>query len=389
MCVRHPLWSTIPFRCTPIILGAAGKAARQCPRAADAERCELDGPASCPDIPAARPLQRRCAGAASSAAGPWSQVGAALPPPRAAPTSPDRSDYAGMHVAATAVPGAARGSAAAAAPRPPPRRAAAVPSRSGSGAVASPPHLQPVRGAATAAAAAAAPELAEPCPVSAAAFATALDAGASLPHSWLSHWRQQEARREARRALINSTRGRQQQRLRQVATLLAGGGADPGGAGPAAAGLGLRLHPGSSGGWAAADELRDDGAGLDSGSLDLPPLQQMSELDELTWLASHPPEGDEASTSCGGSGMQLWAAAGRRQDVAQHQQHQHEHAAQQHQQEAQRHPGHIVGLAGPAAEGRSPAELQGPLQLRVGSDLLSVRPLWIAVYQPEEGGPAK
>ena len=299
-----------------------------------------------------------------------------------------------MHVAATAVPGAApaRG-APAAAPRPPPRRAALVPSRSGSGAVASPPQPQPARGAATAAAAVAAPELAEPCPISAAAFATALDAGASLPDSWLSHWQQQEARREARRALIDSTRGRQQQRLRQVATLLAGGSADLGGAGHAAAGAGLHLHrsvlqPGSSNGGRssslAADELSDDCSGLDSGSLDLPPLQQMSKLDELTWLASHPPEADEASARSDGSGMQLWAAAGRRQGAPQQLQQQ----AQQGQQ-AQRHPGHIVGLAGPAAEGRSPAELQGPLQLRVGSDLLSVRPLWIAVYQPEDGGPAK
>ncbi|KAI7842535.1 hypothetical protein COHA_003772 [Chlorella ohadii] len=140
--------------------------------------------------------------------------------------------------------------------------------------------------------------------------------------------------------------------------------------------------------------LSEGGGEMDGGSMDLPPLQQMSELDELTWLASHPPDseaahtsssssGDGSSSGGGDAGMHLWAAAGQPPHAAQH--------AQQAQaaQQAQRHPGHIVGLAGSAAEGRSPAGLQGPLQLRVGSDLLSVRPLWIAIYQPEEGGPAK
>lgn len=238
------------------------------------------------------------------------------------------------------------------------------------------------------------PGLAEACPVSAAAFATALDAGAELPDSWLSYWRQQEAKREARRALIGSTRGRQQQRLRQVVTLLSNGSIDLSGGGSsspaAAAGVagaaGLRLHPSSSSSSSleAAEELllSDGGGELDGGSMDLPPLQQMSELDELTWLASHPPESEAASSSSSsgggdGSGMQLWAATGRPQEGA------------QQAQQAERHPGHIVGLAGSEAEGRSPAELQGPLQLRVGSDMLSVRPLWIAIHQPEEGGPAK
>lgn len=288
----------------------------------------------------------------------------------------------------------ARG-APAAAPRAPPR-AAAPPPRASSRAASVPQHAaQPTRGLATAAAAATAvPGLAEACPVSAAAFATALDAGAELPDSWLSYWRQQEAKREARRALIGSTRGRQQQRLRQVATLLSNGSIDLSGGGSsspaAAAGVagaaGLRLHPSSSSSSSleAAEELllSDGGGELDGGSMDLPPLQQMSELDELTWLASHPPESEAASSSSSsgggdGSGMQLWAATGRPQEGA------------QQAQQAERHPGHIVGLAGSEAEGRSPAELQGPLQLRVGSDMLSVRPLWIAIHQPEEGGPAK
>jgi hypothetical protein len=257
---------------------------------------------------------------------------------------------------------------------------------------------------ATAAAAAAAPPgLAEPCPISATAFATALDAGAELPDSWLSYWRQQEAKREARRALIGSTRGRQQQRLRQVATLLSNGSLDLSSGGSSssssAAATGLPLRPSSSsdsGGLEATEELllSDGGGELDGGSMDLPPLQQMSELDELTWLASHPPDSHAASSSSGGAGesysgggddsssLQLWAGQSGQQDQQQAQQGQQD-------QRAQRHPGHIVGLAGSAAEGRSAAELQGPLQLRVGSDLLSVRPLWIAVYQAEEGGPAK
>ncbi|PRW33168.1 hypothetical protein C2E21_7814 [Chlorella sorokiniana] len=315
-----------------------------------------------------------------------------------------------MHVAATAAPSGAvpvRGApAAAAAPRPPPR---ATPPRASSRAAAASPHAaQPARSAATAAAAAAAPPgLAEPCPISATAFATALDAGAGLPDSWLSYWRQQEAKREARRALIGSTRGRQQQRLRQVATLLTNGSLDlssgsSSSSSVAAAGLPLRpssssndsSSSSSSSSLEAAEELLlSNGGELDGGSMDLPPLQQMSELDELTWLASHPPDSEGASSSSssgsGGGGsysggddsssMQLWAGQSEQQLAQQAQQ----------DQRAQRHPGHIVGLAGSAAEGRSAAELQGPLQLRVGSDLLSVRPLWIAVYQPEEGGPAK
>lgn len=210
---------------------------------------------------------------------------------------------------------------------------------------------------------------AAPCPVSSAAFASALDAGAGLPLTWLSHWQQQEARRAARRALIDSTRGRQQQRLRQVATLLSGGGGREGVA---------SLSGGSSSSASSMQRLPPAEQLLPNDSLDLPPLQQMSQLDELTWLASHPPEGEEAAGGGGASGAHV---------LLRHQRHAQEQ--QQQQGHNHRHHSHIIGLAGDAVGSVSPAALQGPVQLRVGSDVLSVRPLWIAVYQPEEGGEAK
>lgn len=111
---------------------------------------------------------------------------------------------------------------------------------------------------------------------------------------------------------------------------------------------------------------------------DLPPLQQMSELDELTWLASHPPPSDSDGEGGDASGARLWA--------------QQQHGRQQQgdpQQQQQQPRARIVGLAGDAAGAVSPAGLQGPVTLRVRDAVLSVRPLWIAVYQPEDGGPAK
>ncbi len=394
---------------------------RRCSGAGDAERPRerrVGSATSSSCTPTPSTPQRRCAAATKS-------FRARLPafalrsPASAQVTCSHCLHRAGMHVAATAASGGAVpacGAPAAAAARPPLPRSALPPPRASSRAASSSPHVaQPSRSAATAATAAAPGLDAEVCPVSAAAFATALDAGAELPDSWLAYWQQQEAKREARRALIGSTRGRQQQRLRQVATLLSngsidlnGGGSPAAAAAAAAAGLHLRPPSSSSGstrgsktcsssGMEATDDellLSEGGGEMDGGSMDLPPLQQMSELDELTWLASHPPDseaahtsssssGDGSSSGGGDAGMHLWAAAGQPPHAAQH--------AQQAQaaQQAQRHPGHIVGLAGSAAEGRSPAGLQGPLQLRVGSDLLSVRPLWIAIYQPEEGGPAK
>lgn len=213
--------------------------------------------------------------------------------------------------------------------------------------------------------------------MSAAAFSKALDASADLQITWLSHWQQQEAERAARRALINSTRGRQQQRLRQVATLLA----DPSGDMPSSSRPSIAeqlLAPvqrsvDSSGSRARGAE--EDGLS----SLDLPPLQEMSELDELTWLASHPLEADAAAAGgSAGASMPLWSH--QPQHPGQHGQ-RHGHG-QQGQQNA-------AGLAPPGSGGAAAAAMQGPVTLRVGQDVLSVRPLWIAVFQPDEGGPAK
>ena len=210
--------------------------------------------------------------------------------------------------------------------------------------------------------------------MSAAAFSTALDASADLQLTWLSHWRQQEARRAARRALIDATRGRQQQRLRQVATLLSSPAA-PGDL-PSSSRPGIAeqlLAPPTGGASGRARAAVEDSLS----SLDLPPLQDMSELDELTWLASHPAEGDAADGGGGsgtGGGMPLWS----------HQQHD-----TRPQPQRQQHQQHAAGLAAPGAGGGAAAAAQGPVTLRVGQDVLSVRPLWIAVYQPEDGGPAK
>lgn len=229
----------------------------------------------------------------------------------------------------------------------------------------------------------AAPPQTEPCPVSAAAFASALDAGSSLPYTWLSHWRQQEERRAARRALIDGTRGRQQQRLRQLATLLAGG--DGAGAAPAA-----RPDPHLQRACEeapAAGPLAGGNQDGDGGSLDLPPLQQMREMDELAWLASHPGEGD---AELAGSGSGVWShEPPPQQQLPQQQQRRGQRSSQPPQPHAPTH-SHILGLeSGAAGGGAATAALQGPVSLRVGQDVLSVRPLWISVYQPEEGGPAK
>ncbi|KAL4421129.1 hypothetical protein ABPG77_001524 [Micractinium sp. CCAP 211/92] len=230
----------------------------------------------------------------------------------------------------------------------------------------------------TAAVSAAAPAASDACPVSAAAFSTALDASADLQFTWLSHWQQQEARRAARRSLIDATRGRQQQRLRQVATLLSSPGTDmPSSSRPGIAEQLLAPSAGVVGGSSSSSSSsRARGAEEDNlSSLDLPSLQEMSELDELTWLASHPPEGDAAEGG-GGGGMPLWS----------HQQHQNGRQQQQHEHQHQQQ---LLGLAAPGTGSVAVAAQQGPVTLRVGQDVLSVRPLWIAAYQPDEGGPAK
>ena len=238
-----------------------------------------------------------------------------------------------------------------------------------------------------------------PCALSAAAFSSALHAGSGLPHlTWLSHWQQQEALRQARRMVIDATRGRQQQRQRQVATLMASGDAFDGdcSAGLPASSPAGRLAPagepsgGAQGAASCGNELSvSDPLCGSGGSLDLPPLQvqHMSELDDLTWLASHPPEEEEAGAASGGgggggsgNGMSLWSHQRQRPPP--------QPSLQQQQQQQQRQGPAAAGLAGDAGPA-SAAALQGPVQLRVGNDVLDVRPLWISVYQPEEGGPAK
>ena len=267
---------------------------------------------------------------------------------------------AGLRTAAGGTP-SCRGSAAAGAGAAPPRARGGAPpplAQQPAGTQQQGQHaqLRGRRGAATSAAATHA-HAQEACPLPAAAFSSALDAGSALDFTWITHWQQQEARRAARRAVIDATRSRQRQRLRQVATLVAGSDA-------AAA---LRGAIGGSGGgaphWAAEAAL----AGASAGSLDLPAAsaQHPSDMDELTWVASHPPEGEAAAGAAGGT--PLWS----------------QQAAQQQQ--------HIVGMGLGSAEGgpSGGASLAGPVTLRVGADTLSVRPLWIAVFQPEEGGPAK
>ena len=110
-------------------------------------------------------------------------------------------------------------------------------------------------------------------------------------------------------------------------------------------------------------------------------------MDELTWLASHPPEESAApgadGSSDSGSGMHLWS----------------HHSGQGEASTRVTGGSSSSSAAGPVSGGGGGgggdgttgegAVQQGPVQLWVGGELVGVRPLWIAVYQPEEEGPAK
>ena len=225
---------------------------------------------------------------------------------------------------------------------------------------------------------------AEAASLSSAAFSSALDASSGLTLTWVSHWQQLEAAQQARRALLGSVRGRQQQRQRQLATLLNGGSSGGGFSAADAAAATL-----------AAAEAAVPGRGVPAASssqhasrLDLlPPLQQMSEMDELTWLASHPPEESAApgadGSSDSGSGMHLWSHHSGQGEASTR-----VTGGSSSSSAAGPDSGGGGGGGGDGTTGEGAVQ-QGPVQLWVGGELVGVRPLWIAVYQPEEEGPAK
>lgn len=298
---------------------------------------------------------------------------------------------------ATAHTGAAPRPSTAAARRSPPARAARHASTAGSSGATSATGRQPARSVATAAAAA--PALTtEQRATTAVAFATALDAGSSLPVTWMSHWQQQAELQVARRVIINATRGRQQQRHREVSTLLALGSDSGTSAGTTAAAVAYQAQAvpeRASPAPASADAAQVDALarllGSSTGSLDMPPLQEMSEVDQLTWLASHPqleeePAVSTASLPAPNGSTPLWMQQGQPQPQQQPQPQYQQTQQQQWRRQEQPWEGALDTDASGSLE---TATLQGPVQLRVDGDELNVRPLWIAVFQPAAEGPAK
>ncbi|KAI3431731.1 hypothetical protein D9Q98_004773 [Chlorella vulgaris] len=298
---------------------------------------------------------------------------------------------------ATAHTGAAPRPSTAAARRSPPARAARHASTAGSSGATSATGRQPARSVATAAAAA--PALTtEQRATTAVAFATALDAGSSLPVTWMSHWQQQAELQVARRVIINATRGRQQQRHREVSTLLALGSDSGTSAGTTAAAVAYQAQAvpeRASPAPASADAAQVDALarllGSSTGSLDMPPLQEMSEVDQLTWLASHPqleeePAVSTASLPAPNGSTPLCMQQGQPQPQQQPQPQYQQTQQQQWRRQEQPWEGALDTDASGSLE---TATLQGPVQLRVDGDELNVRPLWIAVFQPAAEGPAK
>eukprot|EP00887_Chlorella_sp_A99_P004435 scaffold30.g4435.t1 len=198
---------------------------------------------------------------------------------------------------------------------------------------------------------------------------------ADLGGSWLSHWRAVEAAASARAALQAATRGRQRWRQLVVASLV-GQQSQHLGSGPQGSwdeegdgGAALALACGAEVAAADPTAARPPPPGarlhlkLPPAAEELPPLsaQPGAALDDLSWLASHPPgaaavadapppeAAHEAAVGAAAAGqMRAWAA---------------------HHQ-----PAH---------------DLVAPVELRVGWERVSVRPLWICVLQQEGSATAK
>ena len=192
---------------------------------------------------------------------------------------------------------------------------------------------------------------ASPPSEAAASASLSLACADALPLTWLSHWQHQEARRLARRAVIDGTRGRQQERLRQLATSLSA---------PSSPLPPSTLSANSS---SAVPCDSDSGDEFD----DLPP--SLEELRGIMEELPPPPLQQQQPwpSEPGGEGsLHLW---------------QSQQQPQQQQQDRQ--------LEAELDAGAAAAAAAGVVEVRVRGDTLSVRPLWVAVHQPDEGGPAQ
>lgn len=197
------------------------------------------------------------------------------------------------------------------------------------------------------------------------AAAPLLDADAvstTLALTWLTHWRAVDEEARFRATVAEATRGRQQRRHVQLLTLLSSCNDDSAAESDilgrfscnSEAAAALRVSDKEV---TAADPARwhlavaTAAAGASQQQL---VLGQTSDVDDLVWMASHPPDRlpgvapmhEEAVGAAVGGQMRTWAA-----------------------QEA-------VGLV-------------QPVQLRVGWETVSVRPLWISVLQHEGSSTAK
>jgi len=175
----------------------------------------------------------------------------------------------------------------------------------------------------------------------------ALDAAAissTLSLSWLTHWERKEEQRQFRREVFASTRGRQVQRQQWLLDAVSGSSDEED-----AETLIV------NGRFSVVAPIQQDAASP-SPPTPRPPESASSsgeEMDDLTWLASHPEALAQQPESNGTQegapdGAEAWA----------------QRAAQE----------------GAAA---------GAVQLRVGSEHVAVRPLWIAVHQPDGSATAR
>jgi hypothetical protein len=162
----------------------------------------------------------------------------------------------------------------------------------------------------------------------------------ALNLTWMTHWQHVEEQHQFRRQVFASTRGRQVQRQQWLLDAVA----DPGAASDDDDSAQARIVNGR---FSIVPQPRGAAAPAVEPAAPRGPSDGSAgeDMDELTWLASHPEalgqaaEGDGAE---GGAPAAAWTQA----------------AAQQ-------------------------AAASGAVQLRVGSESVAVRPLWICVHQPE------